>query len=132
MSAPVNKKQRFLVIALTIFGALLIIFFGMRAFHAFRKFNGHRPPPPSSEFIETDVELIRDWMTIPFIARMYFVPEKFIYEALDISPKDNRDKSLAEINDEYFPETDGLVIELVKAAVLAHQPPPTPVPPVTP
>lgn len=129
MSASVNSKQRALVIALTIFGCLLIAFFGLRAFHAFMKFNGHRPPSPASAEIETDVELIRDWMTVPFIAHTYYVPEKDIFDALGISPKDNHEKSLKEINEEYFPAQDGLVIELVKAAILAHQPPPTVAPP---
>lgn len=121
MPAPVKSKQRVLTIVLTILGCLLITFFGLRAFHAFKKFNGHRPPPGQ---VETDVELIRDWMTVPFIARMYAVPEKIIFDALEILPRENRDKSLEEINREYYPETDGLAMQIVKAAILAHQPPP--------
>ncbi|MBE0681758.1 MAG: hypothetical protein IH589_07565 [Anaerolineales bacterium] len=131
MSTTGSSKQRSLIIILIILGCLLVTFFGLRAFHAFKKFNGHRPPPPASAEIETDVELIRDWMTIPFIARTYWVPEKEIFDALGISPKDNREKSLKEINEEYFPKQDGLAIELVKTAVLAHQPPLTVVPPQT-
>lgn len=132
MSLHINSKQRAFIILFTILGCLLIAFFGLRAFHAFKKFNGHRPPPPTSGQVETDVELIRDWMTVPFIAHTYYVPEKIIFDALEISPRDNHDKSLKEINDEYFSETDGLVMELVKAAILAHQAPPIPAPPLTP
>ncbi|MBL8101216.1 MAG: hypothetical protein JNM02_01680 [Anaerolineales bacterium] len=132
MSKPENPKQRIFIIASTILGCLLIFFFGLRAFHAFMKFKGHRPPQPAPGQIETDVELIREWMTIPFIARMYYVPEKVLYDALDIPPRENRDKSLEEINKEYFPETNGLAMQLVKAAILAHQPPPTAVLPLTP
>lgn len=136
MSASTNPKQKWLVIALIILGLLFTVFFGMRAARAFRKFDGHRPPPLGE--VETDVELIREWMTIPFISHTYHVPEKFLFEALDISPIKNHEKSLEDINQEYFPDKDGYVLELVKATVLAHQPPPQPdsaptaVPPLTP
>ncbi len=130
MSTPVNSKQRTLVIVLTILGCMLIAFFGLRVFRAFMKFGGHRPPPPSEPAeIETDVELIRDWMTVSFIARTYYVPEPLIFDALGISPRDNHEKSLKEINEEYFPEQDGIVLELVKATILAHQTALTAVPP---
>lgn len=117
-------------IALILLGVVIIIFFGMRAMHAFRKFNGHRPPPPGK--VETDVELIRDWMTVPFASRMYHVPDEIIFEALEISPKNNRDKSLEDLNQEYYSKADGLVLEIVKATILANQPPPAPVSPVIP
>lgn len=129
MSSKPRPQQRSLVIVLIVIGILLTVFFGLRAFHALRKFDGHRPPPAGK--VETDVELIREWMTIPFIARMYRVHEEIIFEALEISPKENRDKSLEDINQEYYSEADGLVLEKVKAAILANQPPPTPVPPDT-
>lgn len=95
----------------------------MRAFHAFRKFNGQRPPPGK---MKTDVELIRDWMTIPFISRTYQVPPEVIFEALKISLQKDREKSLKILNEEYFPDQDGYVLRLVKEAILAHQPPPIP------
>ena len=122
-------------IVLILLGLVIIAFFGMRAMHAFRRFNGHRPPPPGK--VETDVELIRDWMTVPFVSRMYHVPDEVIFEALEISPKNNRDKSLADLSQEYYPDADGFVMDLVKTTILAHQPPPTPnsvpsaVPPLT-
>ncbi|MBK9207596.1 MAG: hypothetical protein IPL71_04545 [Anaerolineales bacterium] len=124
MSSKVNPKQRALIIALIIFGFLFTVFFGMRALRAFRKFDGHRPPPPGE--VETDVELVRDWMTVSFISRTYYVPEKFIYEALKISPLGNHDKSLEALNEEYYPDADGFVLQTVKATLLAHQPKPTP------
>jgi hypothetical protein len=84
--------------------------------------------------VETDVELIRDWMTIKFISHTYAVPEKFLFEALDISPNSNFEKSLKEINEEYFPDQDGYVLDLVKATVQTHlpQPPTGPTPPAAP
>lgn len=122
---PKSKtQQRILVVVLVLIGLLITVFFGMRALHALRRFNGHRPPPPGK--VETDVELIRDWMTVPFISRMYRVPDEIIFQALGIPPKNNRDKSLLDLNREYYPDTEGFVIAQVKSTILAHQPPPEP------
>jgi hypothetical protein len=129
MSANTNPKQKWLVVALILLGVLFTAFFGMRAVRAFKKFDGHRPPPRGE--VQTDVELIREWMTISFISRTYQVPEKFIFDALDISPITNHEKSLEDINKDYFPDQDGYVLDLVKATVLAHQPPPLPDSPPT-
>lgn len=126
MSAHSFPGQRTLVIGFIIVGVVITAFFGMRAFHALRKFNGHRPPPAGK--VETDVELIRDWMTIPFISRTYQVAPEVIFEALKISPQKDHEKSLKVLNEEYFPNQDGYVLKLVKEAILAHQPPPIPVP----
>ena len=135
MSSKTTPKQRALVIGLILLGTLFTIFFGMRALHTFKKFNGHRPPPPG--IVETDVELIRDWMTVSFVSRMYRVPEKDLFDAIGIPPFSNHDKSLKDINHDYYPNADGYVLDMVKATILAHQPPPTPdsapsaVPPLT-
>lgn len=124
-------KQRILVTILILLGILLAGFFGLRAFHAFREFRRHGPPPvpplapmENAPATETDVELIRDWMTIPYIAMTYRVHPKVIFDALEISPRGNEDKSLAQLNEEFFPQSPGLVIELVKATIQAHQPTP--------
>ena len=135
MPSNATRKQRALVIGLIVVGIVFTAFFGMRVLHAFRKFNGHRPPPPGE--VETDVELIRDWMTVPFVSRMYRVPEKNLFDAIGIPPFSNHDKSLKDINQDYYPNTDGYVLDMVKATILAHQPSPIPdsapsaVPPLT-
>jgi len=136
MFAQATPKQRALVIGLIILGILFTAFFGMRVFHAFKKFDGHRPPPHGK--VETDVELIRDWMTVSFIARTYRVPEPIIYDALKIPPQGNHDKSLKDLNHNYYPNANGFVLDTVKTTIVAHQPPtppadfkPTTVPPLT-
>ena len=135
MPSKANPKQQALVIALIIFGILFTAFFGMRALYALKKFSEHRPPPSGE--VETDVELIRDWMTISFISKTYYVPEKVIFDALNISPLGNHDKSLKVLNQDYYPGADGFVLDMVKATILAHQTKPTPasappaVPPLT-
>ena len=125
-------RQRALITGLIVVGVLIVGFFGLRTFHAFREFRGHRPPPPfapaEAQQVETDVELIRDWMTIPFISKMYHVPPPVLFETLNIHPNGNQDKSLNDLNQEYYPEENGIVLEKVKTAVLANQPPPIPTP----
>lgn len=133
MDNPMNPKQRNFVVGLIIIGVLIIIFFGLRTVRAFRQFHGHRPPPPfAAEKIGTDVELIRDWMTLPYISITYGLPPCLLYETLDIQPHRNEKKSLKQLNDEYFPGEPGIVLEKVKAAILAHQATLTAVPSSTP
>lgn len=127
------SQQRTLVTVLIGLGVLIVAFFGIRTVSAFKEFRGHRPPPPFDEKEpETDVELIRDWMTIPFIGKMYHVPPPEIFDALDIPMKGNQDKSLKQLNEEYFPDVNGFVETKVKEAVLKNMPPPIPTLPVTP
>ena len=123
-----KTKQKILIIALIVLGVLLVAFFGLRAFRPFRELRGHRPPPGQ---IETDVTLIRDWMTIPYIAQRYFVPGEKLFEAVKITPLGNKNKSLAQLNKDFYPDQPGFVLETIKADILAHQPPTPPIPPAT-
>lgn len=119
------KVQRALILGLVILGILIAGFFGFRAVFALREFQRHEPPPLAEalteQIVETDAELIRDWMTIPYISRTYQVHPKILFDALGISPMENEEKSLLQLNEEFFPEMPGIVIELVKAAVTASQ-----------
>jgi len=110
-----NPKQRNFVIGLIIIGLMIVGFFGLRTARAFRQFHGHRPPPPfATEHIETDVSLIRDWMTVPFISRMYHVPPPVLFDALEIPEHGNKEKSLKQLNEEYYPQANGIVLEKIK------------------
>lgn len=141
------SRQRALITGLIIIGIVIVGFFGWRTFHAFREFRGHRPPPFRPEGAaspETDVGLIRDWMTIGFISKTYNTPPDLLYKALGIRPNGNEHKSLKQLNDEYFPERRGYVLNRVKAEIqawLLHSKeippptvisPPTEIPPVSP
>ena len=129
-------RQRTLIVSLLVLGILFAGYFGMRSLRAFREFRGHRPPPfpaaAESLPIESDPDLIRDWMTIPYISVTYGLHPKVLYQALEIPPRGNEEKSLEELNAEYYPEAPGIVVERIKAAVRENQPPPTAPPPLTP
>lgn len=136
------SRLRTLIFILILMGGLIVGFFGVRTLHAFREFGRHRPPPSPSAAdagqIETDVELIREWMTIPFISKMYHVPANVLFDTLGIPANKNREKSLKRLNKEYFPQAEGIVLEKIKATVLAalanqpHQMQENPQPPVVP
>jgi hypothetical protein len=117
--------QRVLVSALILFGIWIAAFFGLRTFHAYREVRAHRPPPPpfKTEQPETDVNLIEDWMTIRFIGRMYNIRPSVLFEALSIPADANKEKSLKQINEKYFPDQPGIVLELIKTTVQANLPP---------
>jgi len=124
-------KQRALIIGLIALGVLIVAFFGVRAVRAFAHIRdgGFGPGRPHPEPSETDVELIRDWMTIPYIARTYGVPDRMLFKELRIPDKDNFEKSLKDLNDEYFPDQAGFVLETVKKAISERRPPPKPTAP---
>ncbi len=129
------SAQRTLTLLLLISGILLATFFGLRTLHAFKHFRGHRPPPPSASEAkqpETNVELIREWMTIPFISKTYHVPPPVLFDALGIPQNGNSEKSLAQLNKEYFPEEDGKVIETIKTVIREYQLQQFPIAPHTP
>jgi hypothetical protein len=128
-----TTKQRAVVIGLILLGLIIVGFFGLRFFHAFRDFRGHHPPRfprPGDQPAQTDVELIRDWMTIPYISMTYRLPSELLFETLKIPPKGNEHKSLKQLNDEYYHLQSDYVLKLVKETIKSHEPP-TPVPTVT-
>lgn len=113
--APARSWSRILLIGLVVLGLFLTLFFGARAARSYLRIwqTGLQPGV-------TDVEAIRGWMTVPYIARAYGVPEEVIFERLDIPPEDNRSRSLAELNRLYAPGERGLVLETAKQAVKAY------------
>jgi hypothetical protein len=126
---PLNLLQRNFVTGLMIVGLIIAGFFALRTARAFRQFHGHRPPPHfAPERVETDVELIRDWMTLPYISITYGLPPDLLYEKLDIPPDKAKKKSLMQLNNQYFPGEPGILLEKVKAVILEYQATLTPAP----
>ena len=128
-------RQRALILGMILIGFAIAAVFGLRALRAFRQFRAHSPPPIAAsnmERVETDVELIRGWMTVPYVSRMYNVPPGLLFDALEISPMGNGGKSLEQLNEEYYPQAGDFVVASVKAAILEYQtrdtPTATPVP----
>lgn len=116
-------QVRTLIFVLIFIGGVIVGFFGFRTLHALREFDEHPLPPPAVAATEAvqdgiDVNLIREWMTIPYISKTYGVPQNVLFDALGIPLNRNREKSLRRLNREYFPQQEGIVLEKIKAAVM--------------
>ncbi len=124
-----TKKQKILTSIFILIGVAVIVFFGMRAVRSFVRIRGNgnfgKPPPAK----QTDLDLIRDWMTVPYIARMYDVPPEALFKSLDLD-KNTFDKdadknygkmSLKELNDKLYPNEEGIILAHVKASIQAMQ-----------
>jgi hypothetical protein len=51
---------------------------------------------------------------------MYHVRQHILFEELGIPEQGNRDKSLRQLNEEYFPEVPGIVEIKIKATLLEN------------
>jgi hypothetical protein len=100
-------------------GLVIVLFFSLRIIHVIRRWNG--PPHPQPRATTTDTTLIRDWMTIPYIAHTYAVPDRMLFKVLEIPEQENRTKSLIDINNKYFPGQKGFVITRIQQAILEFQ-----------
>ena len=112
--------QKILIIVLIVIGLLITLRFGMRAVRSFGVLR-HRPFPPP---METDVELIRGWMTIPYIAHVYSVPDEILWKSLGIppmKPDEARRTDLYHLNQQLFPGQQMEVMLRVKQAILDFQ-----------
>jgi hypothetical protein len=96
-------------------GVAMVLLFGLRLLRAVRHPGG--PPRPQPRGSMTDVTLIREWMTVPYIAHAYGVPERVLFRSLEVPEWENRRRSLAEINDAYFPGQAGVVAARLKQAI---------------
>lgn len=120
---PVSRHWgRFIPIGLILIGLLLVGVFGVRTVVSYIRIQ--RTGLQSGV---TDVEAIRGWMTIPYIAQAYGVPEEFIFAQVGIPQTDNQAKSLSQLNRSYAPGESAVILSRVKAAIRQYQAkPPTP------
>jgi hypothetical protein len=112
-----SRERKIMLVLLTV-GILLSAFFGLRAARSLARLHqdGLRPG-------ETDVNAIRGWMTVPYIAKVYHVPPDYLYQQIGVPPAGNNAKSLGDLNREYFFGQPGVVLQKVKDAILRYQKP---------
>lgn len=115
-------------------GALLCLTLGLTLFcavslaHAIGRFNESRKLSLSG-----DVRTIRPWMTIPYIAKVYHVPESYLLETLHIAnPESVRHVPLFSLSSRLGMSTDAL-IKQIQTAILTYRDqhptqPPSPTP----
>lgn len=118
-----DTLERKFVLALLIIGLLLSAFFGLRAAHSFARIHQGGLHPGT-----TDVNAIRGWMTIPYIARVYDVPKDYLYRQIGVPLSNNDEKSLGDLNREYFFAQPGVVLQKVKDAISQYEKPASSIP----
>jgi hypothetical protein len=91
-----SAYRRVLTIALVVVGVGLVGFFGLRAFRAYTRL---QPDAPATGL--RDVEAIRGWMTLPYIARAYGVPEDALFAALALPKTGNTRLSIKQLVAKY-------------------------------
>jgi len=97
-----------IVLALALAGLVLVGFFGARAYRAYERFQ-HPAPAGSLD----DVADIRGWMTLPYVARAYSVPEDALFDALAIPRSGNERLSIKQIVAKYGrdPQTTRAILQ---------------------
>jgi hypothetical protein len=122
---PSPRMRLLLTIGVIAIGLAIAGFFGIRTVTSARQLQYIRQQ--GLDRGSANVDAIRPWMTVRFIAVAYAVPEEYIYSALEI-PFDRRrpDNPLGQINKEFqmgnAPGTNELVvIGKAKAAIAAYR-----------
>jgi len=113
---PHSPWEKRLTIGLIVLGVILILFFGFRATRSFLRIQFTSLEPGV-----TDVEMIRGWMTVPYIAVAYNIPEAYLFAEIGIPQADNQEKSLYRLNNDYFAGEPEAILKVIQAAILQHQ-----------
>jgi hypothetical protein len=107
------QRRRYLIAVVVAFAVALLVG-GRSAWRLSHRLTG--PPPPR----QTNVSSIAGWMTIPYVSRVYRVPESELYDALGIAPQGHRTSTLDDLARETG-RSPADVLEIVRGTVLAWQ-----------
>lgn len=116
-------RRRILLVAAFALSIVVIVIFGIRAFH-------QAPRKKSSE-------RIRPWMSIKYVAHAHRVPPQALYEALGLPPKTQDKRSIKQIARAQNLPVDEVILALQQAiertkSVSSPTPSPTSTQPPTP
>lgn len=116
---------RTLVVIFIFAGIFLTVFYANRLWRVAIDIRRNHSRPGA-----TDVQLIQDWMTVPYIARAYTVPEDYLWQGLGIPAEGNRRRSLRILDRLYAGSQPGYFLNQAKGLILEYQAqhPPTPTP----
>jgi hypothetical protein len=111
-----SKNEQRIFVIFIILGIFFILFFGFRTVRSYIRLQRMELKPGT-----TDVEAIRGWMTVPYIAAAYGVPEEYIFQQIAIPAEENQKKSLSQLNRKYAFGEKGVIVNAVKAAIKKYQ-----------
>jgi hypothetical protein len=119
------SKMQILAIALVVTGLVLVILFGVRIIHSFGEMQYIREQ--GLDLGTADVEAIRPWMTVRFVAVAYGVPQEYLFAELGI-PFDQRNsnETLRSLNRKYdfgrpVDDDQPPILEKTKEAIVQYQ-----------
>lgn len=87
-----RRQQLALIAALLALGFGMVALFGLRAARSYDRLQCESPPDALADAAD-----IRGWMTLPYIARAYRVPEDMLYQALALPKQGNERLSVKQI-----------------------------------
>ena len=109
---PLSPLWRWVTVGILLLGLVLTVLFAMRATRSFRTFHNERGRPPREA-----TGNIAPWMTVPYVAHAYGVPEPFLYAQLGIEAEGNERKTLMQIERSHFNGERGLLRDRILAAL---------------
>jgi hypothetical protein len=104
------RRRPYLLAAIVVALIIVVLFGGRAAWRLAWRLTG--PPPPR----QTDVSLIADWMSVPYVSRAYRVPNPELYKALGVEPEGRRTRTIRDIAQDQG-ITSAQAVERVQAAV---------------
>jgi hypothetical protein len=122
---PRPNRRLLLTIAVIAVGLAIAAFFGARSMRSFRELQYIRQQ--GLDRGTANVDAIRPWMTIRFIAVAYAVPEEYLYSALAIPfERRNANQSLGELNRIYQlglspNSTELVIIDRARSAITEYR-----------
>jgi hypothetical protein len=118
-------KLQILAIVLVVVGLFLVVHFGTRSYRSFREMQYIRAQ--GLDVGIADVEAIRPWMTIRFIAVAYAVPQEYLFAELGIPfEQRNSNDDLGHLNRKYDfgrpeNEQEPPILDRVRQAILQYR-----------
>ncbi len=109
-------RRRPYLLAVIVVALIVVVVFGGRAAWRLAWRLAGPPPPPR----QTDLTLIADWMSVPYVSRAYRVPDGELYKALGVEPQGRRTRRIRDIAEEQGISSEQAV-EQVRGAVQAWQ-----------
>ena len=113
-----TRLRRWLPLIVFVLGLILVVIFVLRAYRQYE----YLQKIESGTFA---VESLRGWMTMPYIAQLYNVPENELYAALRVPAEGSATLSLQQLISKYNLDSQ-TARQAVEQVILKHRPTPTP------
>ncbi len=110
------QNPRFYLTVLVVLGLVFAIFFAFRAFRGFQRVRGMKIGGG-----ETNVELIRPWMTVNYITKMYHVPPEVVLSPLGLPVEDNTRRDIGTLIRRTGTSNPEEMMEKIRASINAFQ-----------